>query len=59
LERDVIQLDAARGVEMRFTDVQTIPQPIQQQSRGIPVPSKGKVKPPKKGKSTQQEMGIV
>jgi hypothetical protein len=56
---DVIHQDPARGVEMRFMDVQTAPQPIQQQSRGIPLPSKGKVKPPKKGKSGQQEMGVV
>jgi hypothetical protein len=44
---------------MRFMDVQTAPQPVQPQSRGIPPPSKGKVKPPKKGRSGEQEMGIV
>ena len=42
--------------------VQTQAQPVQpspfQQSRSIP-PSRGKVKPPKKGGSGEQEIGIV
>lgn len=45
---------------MRFTDVQTEAQPIQpiQQTRAIPVEAK-KAKNPKKGRSGDQEMGVV
>jgi hypothetical protein len=56
-QTDVIQYEPHRTVDMRFADVQTQPQPIQQI---YPVPpSNAKVKKPKKGKSEEQEMGIV
>lgn len=56
-QTDVLQYDPQQGVEMRFTDVQTEPQPIQQ-SRVV-LPSNAKVKKPKKGKSREQEIGVV
>jgi hypothetical protein len=71
-ERDVISHDPTQRVEMRFTDVQTQPQPIQPrpqaaqqsvqpqpvQTRGIP-PAKAKTKVPRKGTSGEQEIGVV
>jgi len=61
-QTDTIRHEPQQRVDMRFTDVQTHVQPIQPapvpQSRSIP-PSRGKVKVPKKGRSGEQEMGIV
>jgi hypothetical protein len=57
---DVVTHQPTQGIEMRFTDVQIDAQPIQPapHARAIPMPPQ-KFKKPKKGKSGEQEMGVV
>ena len=58
----MINHDPTQRVDMRFADVQTQPQVVQPQpvhQNDTILPTKGKVKKPKKGTREQQEMGIV
>lgn len=57
---DVISYEPQERVHMRFTDVQTQPQPIQPQACAVPPPiSNAKVKKPKREREGRQEIGIV
>jgi hypothetical protein len=55
---DVINRDPQQRVDMRFTDIPTQAQSVQQ-CRIVSPLSQGKAKKPKKGKCGEQEMGVV
>ena len=58
-QTDVVTHDPSQRVDMRFADVQTQPQPQLVQKNRTILPTKGKVKKPKRGTTGEQEMGFV